>query len=143
MRPKDYSVAEVYNSTKIGLRFDFYSSKKTEFISEDLAKSWGKAVIITDDHKAIPTWSSAILLKEFAGNKPRYQLKIAPQDYMTIGSGLGATLNWINENAALDYSTLLSVDLSFKHRELQTLMNIGDMNVGKMIPDAYSRILCY
>ena len=133
MRPKDYSVAEVYNSTQIGFRFDFYSSKKTEFILEDLSKSWGKAVVITDDPKARPTWSSAILLKEFAGKKPRYQLKIAPQDYMSIGQGLGATLKWISENASLDYSTLLSVDLSFKHRELQTLMNIGDMNVGKMI----------
>jgi hypothetical protein len=133
MRPKDYSIQEVFNNTSIGLTFEFYSSKKTAFIAEDLAKPLGKTVVVTGDEKAMPTWSSAILLKEYNGKRPRYQLKIAHQEYMAIGPGLHGVLAWINEHAALDYSTKMSVDLSFKHRNLQTLSTISNMDVGKMI----------
>jgi len=133
MRAKDYSVQEVFNNTSIGLQFEFYSSKKTGFIAEDLAKPLGKQVIVTGDEKVVPTWSSAILLKEYNGKRPRYQLKIAPQDFLSIGPGLHGVLGWLKEHAAFDYSTKLSVDLSFKHRELQTLTTISNMDVGKMI----------
>jgi len=133
MRPKDYSIQEVFNNTSIGLTFEFYSSKKTAFIAEDLAKPLGKTVVVTGDEKAMPTWSSAILLKEYNGKRPRYQLKIAPQEYMALGNGLAGVLAWINEHAALDYSTKMSVDLSFLHRNLQTLSTISNMDVGKMI----------
>lgn len=133
MRPKNYSTAEVFNSAVTGFTFGFYSSKKTEFILEDLGRAWGKAVVVTDDPKANPTWTTAILLKEYNAKRPRYKLKIAQQDYMASGPGIGETLKWINENAALDYSTKLSVELSFKHRELQTLSSISNMDIGKMI----------
>ena len=88
MRPKDYSVDEVFNNTQIGLVFEFYSSKKTEFITEDLSKPLAKAIVLTGDEKAMPTWSSAILLKEYNGKKPRYQLKIAQQDYKSLGPAI-------------------------------------------------------
>lgn len=133
MRPKDYSIQEVFNNTSLGFNLEFYSSKKAEFIVEDLSKSLGKQVVITGSDKAIPTWSTAILLKEYNGKRPRYQLKIAPQDYLSLGPGLHGVLEWIKNNAALDYSTKMSVDLSFKHRNLQTLSTISNMDVSKMI----------
>ena len=133
MRPKDYSIQEVYNNTSLGFNFEFYSSKKVEFIAEDLSKPLGKQVMITGSSKTIPTWSNAVLLKEYNGKRPRYQLKIAPQDYLSVGPALHGVLEWINNNAALDYSTKLSVDLSFNHRNLQTLSTISNMDVGKMI----------
>ncbi len=132
-KPKNYSVSELFNAAQVGLTFEFYSSKKTGFIVEDLAKPLGKVVVVTGDDKVLPTWSSAILLKEYNGKRPRYQLKIAPQEYMTIGPGLHGVLAWINEHAALDYSTKMSINLSFKHRNLQTLSTISNMDVGKMI----------
>lgn len=133
MRPKEYSVDEVFNNTQIGLVFEFYSSKNTKFISEDLSKPLAKAVVVTGDEKIAPTWSTAILLKEYNGKKPRYQLKVAQQDYKSLGPGMMGVLEWVKKNASLDYSTKLSVDLSFKNRYLQTLTSIGDMNIGKMI----------
>ena len=133
MRPKDYSVQEVFNNTTIGFNFEFYSSKDTKFIAEDLAGPLGKQVVVTGNEKAMPTWTTAILLKEYNGKRPRYQLKIAQQDYLSIGPALQGILKWINENAALDYSTKLAVDLSFKHRNLQTLSTVSNMDVGKMI----------
>lgn len=133
MRPKDYSIAELFEATQLGLTFEFYSSKKDKFIVEDLSVPLGKKVVITGNDKAMPTWSSPVLLKEYNGRKPRYQLKIAPQDYLSIGSGLHGVLEWIKNNASLDYSTKLSVDLSFRHRNLQTLSTISNMDVGKMI----------
>lgn len=133
MRPKNYSIQEVYNNTYLGFNFEFYSSKKTEFIAEDLSKSLGKQVMITGSAKTVPTWSNAVLLKEYNGKRPRYQLKIAPQDYFSLGPALQGILEWINNNAALDYSTKLSVDLSFNHRNLQTLSTVSNMDIGKMI----------
>jgi len=133
MRPKEYSVQEVFNNTFIGLKFEFFSSKKTEFIAEDLSKALGKNVVITGDFKSIPTWSSSILLKEYNGKRPRYQFKVAQQDYPSLLTGMHSVLEWIKGNAALDYSTKLSVDLSFNHRHLQTLSSISHMDIGKMI----------
>jgi hypothetical protein len=133
MRPKEYSVQEVFNNTSLGLKFEFFSSKNTEFIAEDLAKILAKKVVITGDYKYIPSWSSAVLLKEYNGRKPRYQLKLAQQDFLSLGNGLHGVISWIKENAALDYSTKLAVDLSFNHRNLQTLSSISNMDIGKMI----------
>ena len=133
MRPKEYSVQEVYNNTLIGLQFEFYSSKKSNFIVEDLSRPLGRKVILTENENIPPTWSSPILLKEYNGKKPRYQLKIAQQDYQALNPAVGQILKWINENAALDYSTILGVSLSFKNRNLQTLTNISTMDIGKMV----------
>lgn len=133
MRPKEYTVQEVFNNTSLGLKFEFFSSKKTEFIAEDLSKALAKSVVITGDPRTIPTWSSSVLLKEYNGKKPRYQLKVAQQDFQSLGPGLQGVLTWIKENAALDYSTKLVVDLSFNHRNLQTLSSISNMDIGKMI----------
>jgi len=133
MHPKEFSIKEVFNATQIGFKVEFYSSKKTTFIAEDLSKPLGKTVMVTGDEKTLPSWTTAILLKEYNGKRPRYQLKIAPQDFLSIGPGLHEVLGWIKENAALDYSTKLVVDLSFKNRNLQTLSTISNMDVGKMI----------
>lgn len=133
MKPKDYSIEEVYNNTSIGLIFEFYSSKEVSFIAEDLSKPLGKTVVVTGQETAMPSWTSSILLKEYNGKRPRYQLKIAQQDYLSIGPILEGVLEWISKNAALDYSTKLSVDLSFKHRNLQTLSTISNMDISKLI----------
>jgi len=133
MFPKEYSVQEVYNNSIVGLKFEFYSSKKSNFIAEDLGKAVGKGVVLTENENIPPTWSTPILLKEYNGKKPRYQLKIAMQDYISLNPAIGGVLKWINENAALDYSTLLNVSLGFKNRQLQTLSTINNMDIGKMI----------
>jgi len=133
MQPKNYSIQEVFNNAQMGLTFEFYCSKTPTFIVEDLSKYSTKNVVLTGNKKTQPTWSSAILVQEFNGKRPRYQFKIAPQDFMTISQPLNSILNWITEEAILDYSTKLKVSLLFKNQHLKTLSNISNMNLGKMV----------
>lgn len=133
MQSKNYSIQEVFNNTIIGLNFEFYTSKNTSFIIEDLSKASGKTVLITGNKNIIPTWTTAILLQEYNGKRPRYQLKISPQDFMSIGNPLHSILKWINENALLDYSTKLQVSLMFKNNQLKTLNTISNMDISKIV----------
>lgn len=131
-KPKTFSVNEVYNSTMLGFVFEFYCSKSSSFIVEDFIKILGKKVILTDQN-IDPTYSTSILLKEYDGKRPRYQFKIGHQKYNEIPTFLNTLLFWINENASLNHSTLLKVNLLYSFKELQTLTSISNMDVGKMI----------
>lgn len=133
MKPKTYSVKEVFNSTQIGFTFEFYCSKHSQFIIEDFKKMLRKNVILTDDYNTIPTFTSSILLKEYDGKRPRYQFKIGYQNYNDIPTFLNTMLFWINENASLDNSTLLKTKLLYNFNELKTITSISNMDVGKMI----------
>ena len=131
-KPKTHSIKEVYNSTLLGFVFEFYCSKRSQFIVEDLKKVSGKNVVLTDqDHK--PSYSTSILLKEYDGKRPRYQFKVGYQPYKDIHTFLNTILFWINENASLNYSTLLKVNLLYNFNELQTLTSISNMDIGKMV----------
>lgn len=131
--PKSYSIAEVFNNTEIGFVFEFYTSKSIGFMEKDISNILGKRVIVTSDESYNPTWTSAVLLENFKAARSKYTLKVGPQQYDNIKPGLRILLMWINENATLDRSTKMSVDLSFNHRNLQTLRTISNMNVGKML----------
>jgi hypothetical protein len=132
-KPKTYSVREVYDSTLIGFVFEFFSSKQPSFIVEDLQQMLRKNVVITGDVNINPTYTSAILLKEYEGKRPRYQFKVGFQKYSEIPTFLNTILFWINENASLDNSTLLRVNLDYDFKELSTLNSISNMDVGKLI----------
>ena len=133
MKPKTHSIQEVYNSTLMGFTFEFYCSKSSTFVVEDLQKISSKRVVLTDQETIDPTYSSAILLKEYDGERPRYQFKVGVQPYNDVPTFLNTMLFWINENASLDFSTLMKVKLFYNFNELQTLQSISNMDVGKMI----------
>jgi len=132
-KPKTYSVREVYDSTYLGFVFEFYCSKTSSFIVEDLKKMLGKNVVLTDQVEINPTYTSSILLKEYDGKRPRYQFKVGSQLYKEVPTFLNTLLFWINENASLDYSTLMKVKLFYNFNELNTLQSISNMDVGKMV----------
>lgn len=132
-KPKTYLVKEVFNSTQLGFVFEFYCSKSSSFIVEDLKQILGKNVIITNDESANPTYTSAILLKEYDGKRPRYQFKVGYQNYNNIPTFLNTILFWINESASLDHSTLMKVKLNYNFNELNTITSISNMDVGKLI----------
>jgi hypothetical protein len=131
--PKSYAVSEVFENAEIDFIFEFYTSKKIEFIGKDLSDILGKQVIASTDESHIPSWSTAILLQEFKADRSKYVLKVGPQQYNNIKPNLRFLLMWINENANLDYSTGLEAILSFNHQKLQTLQHISNMNIGKML----------
>jgi len=133
MRPKTYSVKEVYDSTYLGFTFEFYCSKRSSFIVEDFQKITGKNVVLTDETTIEPTYTSAILMKEYDGERPRYQFKVAAQPYKDVPTFLNTMLFWINESATLDYSTLLKTKLFYNFNSLNTLQSISNMDVGKMV----------
>ena len=130
--PKNYSVNEVLNATYIGLTFEFFSTKDSQFIIEDLQNISGKTVVLTDENYE-PTWSTAILLKEYNGPRSLYKFSIGLQNYQTIGSILNDTLKWINASAYVNESTGLKIKLNFDNKQLQTINTISNMNIGKMI----------
>ena len=131
-RAKTYSVKEVYDSAMLGFVFEFYCSKASSFIIEDLRRISGKNVVITDQESIKPTFSTSILLKEYDGKRPRYQFKVGEQQYRDVPTFLNTLLFWINENASLDKSTLMKVNLNYSS-ELQTLTNVSHMDIGKLI----------
>jgi len=129
---KDYSIQEVFNSTRIGFVFEFFSSQETPFIAEDLSRVCGKSVAITSE-KMTPTWDSPILLQEYQGKNPRYKFITSPQDFLSVGPMLFGVLEWINQKAKTDKTTGLQVLLSFNHGSLQTINTISNMDPAKLI----------
>lgn len=130
---KNYSVLEVMNNARVGFIFEFFTSKDLAFILEDLSRITGKAVTVTNDEKIQPSWSNAILLREYEGKSPKYKLYLAQQDYLSIDSMLHGILNWIKESCKTDKTTGLNVSLSFNNGSLKTIRSISNMDVAKMI----------
>ena len=133
MKPRSYSISEVYNSTNLGFIFEFYCSKESSFIIEDLKKILGKNVILTDQENIRPTFTSSVLLKEYDGKRPRYQFKVGYQNYNYIPTFLNTILFWINENTSLNNSTLLKVNLCYNFNDLKTISSISNMDICKFI----------
>lgn len=133
MKPKTYSIKEVLNSTLVGFTFEFFCSKESQFIIEDFKQILGKNIVITDEQKIQPTYTSAILLKEYDGVRPRYQFKVDYQPFNEISTFLNTMLFWINENATLNNSTILKTKLQYNFNELKTINSISNMDVGKLV----------
>lgn len=130
---KDFSIQEVFNATKIGFVFEFYSTQQTAFMAEDLSRICGKMVVITSEKTMTPTWTSPILLKEYEGKNPRYKFITSPQDFLSVEPILNGILEWINRTAKTDKSTGLQISLSYNNAILPTLNTISNMDVKKLI----------
>jgi len=132
-KPKSYSVLEVLNFSEIGLVFEFYSTKKTDFILENIGNSIGKNIIITGELKYSPTYTNSILVKEYDATRSRYQLHLAPQNYHSVIPIIDEVTKWINENCETTFDTGLKISLSFNHRYLETLDSISQMNPARLM----------
>ena len=132
-RPKSYSILEVLNFSDVGLCFEFFTTKESNFIVEDLARLTGKNIILTNENNYNPSYTSAILLKEYEAAKSRYQLHLAAQNYHSILPIIEEVTTWISENCQTTYDTRLRISLSFNHRHLETLQSISQMNPARLI----------
>lgn len=133
IRPKTYTIKEVLDNTYIGFIFEFYCSKETSFIIEDFKKILTKNIILTNKDELIPSYTTSILLKEYEGSRPRYQFKVDYQNYNEIPTFLNTMLFWINENASLNNSTNLKINLSYNFNYLKTINCISNMDVCKLL----------
>ena len=133
LKPKSYSILEVLNFSQIGLVFEFYSTKETNFMVEELGSLIGKNIVITNDESFNPSYTNAILLKEYDAKRSRYQLSIAQQNYHSVIPIIDAVSGWISEHCETTFDTQLKVSLSFDHRHLQTLSSVSQMNPTKLI----------
>jgi hypothetical protein len=88
---KNYLLNEIYNTTYIGLQFEFFCTKNETSIISELSSILAKNVILTTSKKD-PDFNNSILLKEYSGKRPRYSLFIAQQNYPTILSIISETL---------------------------------------------------
>jgi hypothetical protein len=132
-KPRTYSLPELFNSTNIGFTFEFYSSKATNFIVENLGNLTMKNIVISNTDSYEPTYSSAILIKEYEGKKPRYSLKLAQQKYDSAIPLVKSVLSWISETSQCTQDTVMRVNMSFDHRHLRTINSISKMNPQKLI----------
>ncbi|MFW6377184.1 MAG: hypothetical protein ACOCZ5_00925 [bacterium] len=133
IKPKSYTTKEVLSNAYIGFVFEFYCSKDTKLLADELSQYTKNNVIITESEKIQPTSSSDILLKEYNNERPRYQFKVSQRSYNEIPHVAYSLLMYINEHAVLDHSTKAQVNLSFNHNYLQTLNETRNINIGKMI----------
>lgn len=132
-KPRSYSVLEVLNFTDVGLRFQFYTTKESAFIVDALGKLTGKNIVLTNEATYNPSYSNAILIKEFEAARPRYEFCIAPQNYHSILPIIDEVTSWISENCSTSYDTGLKASISFNHRHLDTLQSISQMNPARLI----------
>lgn len=132
-RAKNYSLPEVFNNVSLGFTFEFYSSKATEFMVENLSNLTMKNVIVTNSDSYEPTYSQAILIREYEGKKPRYSFKLAQQRYDSIIPLMKEVLGWITETSQCTQDTVMRVNMSFDHKHLDTLQSISKMNPQKLI----------
>lgn len=133
MKPKSYSVQEVFNFTDIGIIFEFYSTKNSDFIVNDLSKRTSKNIVLTNETSHVATYSNAILIKEYEAKKSRYQLHLAQQNYASMVPIIQEVSRWLSESAETTHDTLMKVSLSFNHRHLDTLSSITGMNPTRLI----------
>ena len=131
-KPKQYSLSEVFNAANIGVIFEFYSSKNDDFIIKDLNKLTTKNIVLTNSDYD-PSFSNAILMKEYNGKKPKYYFKIAPQNFKSIIPIVTEVLEWLSETSECTADTLMRVNMSFNNRHLETLQTISGMSTDKLI----------
>jgi len=132
-KARKYSLPEVFNNTSMGFVFEFYSSKETNFIVEELSKLTIKNVILTNTPTYNPTFANAILIKEYDGSKPRYSFSLAQQKFSSVIPLMKSILEWISETSECRTDTLMRVNMSFDHDHLKTLYDISKMNTQKLV----------
>lgn len=132
-KPKHYSVLETLNFSNVGLIFEFYSTKETNFVVSDLSKLTGKNIVLTNEFTYYPTYSSALLIKEYEASRSRYQLHVAQQNYHSVLPIIDEVASWISENCETTFDTQLNFSLSFDHKHLDTLSHISMMNPVRLI----------
>jgi len=132
-QPKHYSVLEVLNFTDVGLIFEFYSTKESNFIVSDLMNRTSKNIILTNEKRYVPTYSQAILIKEYEATRSRYQFLLAHQNYHSILPLLDSVTEWLSESAETTHDTRLKMSISFNHRHLDTLSTISVMNPTRLV----------
>ena len=132
-KPKSFSILEVLNYADVGLTFQFFSTKESNFIVSDLSKCTSKNIVLTNETKYVPTYSDALLLKEYEAKRARYQFSLAPQNYHSVLPLIDSVSGWLSESAETSHDTLLKISLSFNHRHLDTLSSISGMNPSKLV----------
>ncbi len=133
MKPKSYTLPEIFSSVSLGFTFEFYSSKDTNFIIENLSNITLKNVLLTNSVHSEPTYGNSILVKEYEGKKPRYSFKLAQQKFDSVIPLIKGVLGWINETSQCTLDTIMRTTLSFDHKHLQTLQSVSNMDTSKLI----------
>jgi hypothetical protein len=130
---KHFSVLEVLNFSDVGLVFEFYSTKDSNFMIDDLSRLTAKNVILTNEKEYSASFSNAILLKEYNATRARYSFTVAPQNFHSVIPILREVTGWISENCECTLDTKLKVSLSFDNRHLDTIQTIQNMQPSRML----------
>lgn len=133
MRPKQYTVNDVFENAYVGFEIPFRSSLNENVLVKKLSDALRKSVTLTTEKADETTSNAPLLLKEWEGDKPGYVLKHSLVAFKPLKQGLYSVLNVLNETAEESVLMPLKTFLYFDHNRLQTLDTISNMNVSKMI----------
>jgi len=130
---KHYNTNEVFQHSQIGIIWEFYCSKEDTFIVEDLSKLTAKNITLTNTNDHFPTFSSAVLIKEYESKRPKFSLSLGTQAYQSMVPIIEGVNRWLDKNAQTSFDTSMRVVLAFDHRHLQTFQTISEMDVSRLI----------
>ena len=131
--PKSYSLLEVFNNVSVGFVMEFYSSREPSMMVSELSRLTAKGVMHTNNIDQTPTFSTAVLVREYEAKKPRYSLKVAQQNFHSAVPVIKEVLEWVNNKSSCTKDTRMRMSISFDNSRLKTVESISSMDVTRLI----------
>lgn len=145
MKPKHYTQDEIFNGTRIGCEFEFYSKLKPEKVSIMLSERLKKKIVIPktlpelDKNKVLIYHSDVSvtdkifkLEADYSGGFDMFELITGPLDYTEARKIIISVLDWIELYGYTNNRCSIHLNISFKPI-LKTTIEIKDLNVLKFI----------
>lgn len=133
LKPKNYTIYEVFKHSLVGFIFDFFSTKNVELLVADISSIIKDKVFVLNSSSDDKNYNYDILFKEYDAEKPRFNLNLKKRNTIEAEKILTELIHYLNDNCTFDFSTRARVNLSFDHSELKTINEITHINPGKLI----------
>ncbi|MEG1009987.1 MAG: hypothetical protein RSF67_09300, partial [Clostridia bacterium] len=127
MKPKSYTESDIFYSTRLSFEIDFYTSKSDIFLNEDFS------VILNEYIFTVDKLDKSCLIKEYSAEKSKYILKISEGNYNYRIQQMEKILEYLNQYAYADFSSVIKTTLSYNYRTLNTIYEIKDINMSNYI----------
>jgi hypothetical protein len=132
---KDINKRKLYDNTRIGFEFEFFSPIDRKTLAESLEKVLGRKVIWTDDyHSDIPVSESQFKLEpDFSGGFKMNELITGVLSYNEAIHVMYKVMNFIDENGFTTDRTGMHINMSFNEFDLGLNEKLQNLNVFKYI----------
>jgi len=131
----DLSKRHIFENTKLGFEFEFFSPITRENLASLFEKALGRKVIWTNSYKSdIPVTESQFKLEaDFSGGFKMHELVTAPLPYSEAVNVLFRAMNIIAENGFTSDRCGLHINLSFDKQQSGLPVSLENLNTLKFI----------